>query len=103
MDKENKFKSVTAVAQRILDAYGGHETSDSPRVIYTVGDLNIAREGGILEIIFRGTLVFRYAPKDDTSGRVFEEHGVWLAEVERVAQTLPEPTSMDNTEKHHEQ
>ena len=96
MSEEGKFESVAAAALSILDAYGGHETSDSPRVIYTAGDLNIARERGVLEIIFRGTLVFRYAPEGDAAARVFEEHGVWLAEVERIARTLPQPPSTSN-------
>ena len=48
MSEEGKFESVAAAALSILDAYGGHETSDSPRVIYTAGDLNIASERGVL-------------------------------------------------------
>ena len=93
MIPEDKRKSVVAAAQRILDAYGGHETSDSPRVMYTVGDLNIARDLDTLEIIFRGSLVFRDKPEGATEAPVFEEHGVWFEEVERVAQMLPESPS----------
>jgi len=97
MNRENEFESVAATARRILDAYGSHETSDSSRIVYTVADLNIASENGVLEIIFRGTLTFRYAPQGEAAGNVFEEHGVWLEEVERIARSLPEVPSTEDT------
>lgn len=93
---DNKFESIAAAARSVLDAYGGYETSGSSRAMYTQGDLNISSEDGLLEIIFRGTLVFRYAPGADAGSRVFEEHGVWREEVERMARTLHEPPSADN-------
>ncbi len=96
MSQEQKFEAIAEMSQRILDAYGGYETSDSSRVMYTAGDLNIARDGGVVEIIFRGTLAFRYAPEGDRDDRVFEEHGVWLEEVERIARTVPESPSAGN-------
>ncbi len=41
----DKLQPVVTAAHRVLDAYGGLETSDSPRVMYTKEDLNIARGG----------------------------------------------------------
>lgn len=88
MSKGEEFAAVTAAAERILDTYGWPETSDSARVIYTAGDLNIAREAGVVEIVFRGSLVFRSAPGEDAGAQIFEEHGVWRAEVARLARAL---------------
>lgn len=87
----DKFEAITSAAGRILDAYGRPETSDSARVMYAAGELNIAREAGRIEIIFRGSLVFRHAPEEGEGGRVFEEHGPWAAEVERLSARLPDP------------
>ena len=85
---EDKLKSAVRAAHRILDAYGGLETPDSPRVMYTAGDLNIAREEGVLEIMFRGTLVLRYTLREDSDSHAFIE-GDWLREVERIAAASP--------------
>lgn len=85
MSQEKDFKRIAAAAGRILEAFGHAETSDSPRVIYTENDLNIASDGDRLEIIYRGTLVFRYAPGLETDEPVYEEHGDWAALVERLA------------------
>jgi hypothetical protein len=90
-ERDNQAQAVTEVAGRILAAHGHAETSDSSRVVYTDGDLNIGRESGTLEIIFRGTLVFRHGPDLTQSERVFEEHGDWVSVVEGVAQSIPEP------------
>ena len=90
----DKLQSVITDAHHILDAYGGLETSDSPRVMYTEGDLNIAREGGVLEIIFRGTLVLRYSLNDDSESHAFIE-GDWLDEVERIAKGSPQSPAPD--------
>ena len=89
MNKDEEFAAVTTAAERILDIYGRPETSDSARVIFTEGDLNIAREAGVIEIVFRGSLVFRSAPDEAAGGQIFEEHGVWRAAVARRAQALP--------------
>ena len=91
MGEQEKFEHIAATANRILDAYGSHETSDSPRVMYTAGDLNVAREGGVIEIIYRGTLVFRYGPGGGEGHRVFETHGPWIAELTRIAGTINGP------------
>ncbi|HEX8889101.1 MAG TPA: hypothetical protein VF779_07985 [Pyrinomonadaceae bacterium] len=85
MSQERDFKRIAAAAGRILEAFGHAETSDSPRVIYTENDLNIASDGQRLEIIYRGTLVFRYAPALAAGEPVFEEHGDWASLVERLA------------------
>ena len=93
-DKEQrdlKSQSVAGAAERILDAYGRAETSDSSRVVYTDGDLNIGRELGTLEIILRGTLVFRYGPDCAPDECVFEEHGDWVSVVEGIAQSVSGP------------
>jgi hypothetical protein len=82
-------RAVAAAARRILEAYGAHETSASARVVYTSGDLNVAVENDVIEIINRGTLVFRYTPEGGAAGQVFEEHGDWRAEVERLAAAAP--------------
>jgi hypothetical protein len=86
VSQERDFKRIAAAAGRILEAFGHAETSDSPRFIYTENDLNIASDGKTLEIIYRGTLVFRYAPALEAGEPVFEEHGDWAALVERLAE-----------------
>ena len=92
MIEEEAFKSILSIAQRILDVYGRHETADSSRVIYTEGDLNISYEDGVIEIIFRGSLVFRHDPKGEITD-FYEEHGVWMDEIERVAGNIPDTSS----------
>jgi len=85
VNQERDFERVAAAARHILEAFGHVETSDSSRVVYTEGDLNIGGEDDLLEIIYRGTLVFRYAPSLAAGELVFEEHGDWVSIVERVA------------------
>ena len=87
---QNSVREIASAAKRILDAYGHIETSDSSRTVYTDGDMNIASESGVLEIIHRGTLVFRYAPDDSSSESVFEEHGDWVSIIERMAEAIPD-------------
>ncbi len=86
-DKE-RFETIAEACRKILDARGFPETSDSARVLYTEGDLNIAREAGVIEVLFRGSLVFRYASSEATSENVFEEHGLWAGIVERIAASI---------------
>ena len=86
---DSKHKSIAVTAGKILDAYGHIETSDSSRKVYTDGDLNIGREGDILEIIHRGTLVFRHGPDCSSVDCVFEEHGDWSKLIERLEQSGP--------------
>ena len=88
---DNKSRPVAEAAERILDAYGHVETSDSSRVVYTDGDLNIGRESGTLEIIFRGSLVFRQGDDCAPDECVFEEHGDWVSVVEGIAQSISGP------------
>jgi hypothetical protein len=79
-----RFKSAAASARSILDAYG-HAAPDTIRKVYADGDLNIGSEEGVLEIIYRGTLVFRYAPEGDAGEQVFQDEGGWMDVVERIA------------------
>ena len=92
MIEEEAFKSILSIAQRILDVYGRHETSDSQRIIYTEGDLNIGYENGVIDIIFRGSLVFRHDPKGEITD-FYEEHGLWMDEIERVSRNIPKTSS----------
>jgi hypothetical protein len=87
---DNKHQSVADVAGRILDTYGHIETSDSSRVVYTDGDLNIGHESGVLEIIYRGTLVFRHGPDCSAGNCVFKEHGNWVMLLEQLEQSGPD-------------
>jgi len=86
----NSLREIASAAARILDAYGHIETSDSSRTVYTDGDMNIAAESGVLEIIHRGMLVFRYSPDDSSSEPVFEEHGDWASIIKRMAEAIPD-------------
>lgn len=92
MIEEEVFRSVLSIAQRILDVYGYHETSDSSRIIYTEGDLNVGYEDGVIEIIFRGSLVFRHDPKGEITD-FYEEHGVWIDELDGVYRKIPQGSS----------
>ena len=92
MIEEEMFKSILSIANRILDVYGHHETADSARVIYTERDLNIGREDGVIEIIFRGSLVFRHDPKGQITD-YYEEHGIWMDELEQMFQRMPQDAS----------
>jgi hypothetical protein len=99
MIEEEAFKSILSIAQRILDVYGRHETSDSPRIVYTEGDFNIGYEDGVIEIIFRGSLVFRHDPKGEITD-FYEEHGVWMNEIERVYRNIPQDSSGIANKRH---
>jgi hypothetical protein len=90
--EEEAFKSVLSIAQRILDVYGRHETSDSARIIYTEGDLNIGSENSLIDIFFRGSLVFRHDPKGEITD-FYEEHGVWMDALEGVSRNIPQDAS----------
>jgi hypothetical protein len=86
----SKHKSVAEAAERILEAYGHIETSDSSRTVYADGDLNIGREGDVLEIIHRGTLVLRHGPDCSADNCVFEEHGDWVTLIEQLEKSGPD-------------
>lgn len=88
-NENDRFEPLAEVAKRILNAYG-HAEPDSTRIVYTSGDLNIACDAGVLEIIHRGTLVFRDAPECASDERSFNEDD-WMKEVEQAAQTISNP------------
>ncbi len=90
--EEEEFKSILSIARRIVDVYGRHETADSSRVIYTEGDLNIGRENSVIDILFRGSLVFRHDPKGEITD-FYEEHGIWIDEIERLSRKIPQSSS----------
>jgi hypothetical protein len=90
--EEEAFKSILSIARRILDVYGHYETADSQRIIYTEGDLNIGYEGGVIDIFFRGSLVFRHDPTGGITD-FYEEHGIWMDEIERVSRNIPQTSS----------
>jgi hypothetical protein len=92
MIEEEEFKSILSIAQRLIDIYGRPEAADSSRIIYIDGDLNIGRESGVVDIIFRGSLVFRHDPKGETTD-FFEQHGIWIDEIERVSRNIPQSYS----------
>ena len=92
MIEEEAFKSILSIARRILDVYGRHETAGSSRIIYTEQDLNLGYEGGVIEIFFRGSLVFRHDPKGEMTD-FYEEHGVWMDEIEQVSRGIPQSSS----------
>lgn len=87
MEDKERFETIAEACRKILDARGFAETSDSSRVIYTTGDLNVAEEAGVIEIVFRGSLVFRHAP-GEAYENIFEEHGDWASMVLRLSASL---------------
>ena len=90
--EEEVFKSILSIAQRILDVYGSHESAGSSRIIYTERDLNLGYRDGVIEIFFRGSLVFRHDPKGEITD-FYEEHGVWMDEIERISMGIPKSSS----------
>lgn len=92
MIEEEAFKSILSIARRMLDVYGRHEAADSPRIVYTAGDLNIGYENRVIEIFFRGSLVFRHDPKGEITD-FYEQHGVWMDELEQLSRDIPQTSS----------
>jgi hypothetical protein len=90
--EEAEFRSILSLAQRVLDVYGRNETPDSSRISYTHGDVNIGSKREVIDIFFRGSLVFRHDPKGEITD-FFETQGVWIDEVERIAQAIPSSSS----------
>jgi len=88
MIEEEEFQSILSVARRVLDVYGCADPSDSSRTIYTRGDINIGGQRKIIEIFFRGSLVFRHAPDGDITD-FFEMHGDCINELERMSGDVP--------------
>ncbi len=92
MIEEEEFNSILSVARRVLDVYGRPDPSDSPRISHAHGDVNIADKRGVIDIFFRGSLVFRHDPKGEITD-FFEVSGIWMDEVERIARNLPPSSS----------
>jgi hypothetical protein len=88
MIEEEEFQSILSVARRVLDVYGRSDPSDSPRIDYTHGDIKISGKRKIIEIFFRGSLVFRHAPDGEITD-FFELHGDWINELERMGGDVP--------------
>ena len=88
MIEEVEFRSILSLARRVLDVYGRGETSDSSRVSYTRGDVSIGSRRGVVDIFFRGSLVFRHDPKGEITD-FFETQGIWIDEMERMARAIP--------------
>ena len=92
MIEEVEFQSILSLARRILDVYGRDETSDSSRISCTRGDVSISSERDVIDIFFRGSLVFRHDPKGEITD-FFETRGVWIDEMERIARAIPPSSS----------
>lgn len=92
MIEEAEFQSILSLAGRVLDVYGGEDTSDPSRISYTHDDVSISSKGGVIDIFFRGSLVFRHDPKGETTD-YFQTRGVWIDEIERIARDIPPSSS----------
>jgi hypothetical protein len=90
--EEVEFRSILSLARRVLDVYGRDETSDPTRVSYTRGDVKISCKRDIVDIFFRGSLVFRHDPNGGITD-FFETQGVWIDEMERIARSIPPSSS----------
>jgi len=90
--EEEEFRSTLSVAQRILDVYGRCEASDSLRMSHTDGEMSFSRKGCVIDIFFRGSLVFRHDPNGEMTD-FFEVHGIWIDEIEGIAQSIPSSSS----------
>ena len=92
MIEEAEFRSILSLAGRILDVYGSEETSDPSRISYTHEDVSISSKRDVIDILFRGALVFRHDPKGETTD-FFETRGSWIDEIERIARDIPPSAS----------
>lgn len=81
-----------SLARRVLDVYGSDEASDPARVSYTHGDVNISSKCEVVDIFFRGSLVFRHDPNGEMTD-FFETRGPWIDELERIARAIPPSSS----------
>jgi hypothetical protein len=90
--EEAEFRSILSLARRILDVDGGEETSDPSRISYTHGDVSISSRHEVIDIFFRGSLVFRHDPKGEITD-YFETRGIWIDEMERIARAIPTSSS----------
>ena len=92
MIEEVEFRSILSLARRVLDVYGSDETSEPSRVSYAHGDVSISSKRGVIDIFFRGSLVFRHDPKGEITD-FFETRGAWIDELERIAGAIPPSSS----------
>ena len=92
MIEEEEFRSILSVARRALDVYGLNEASDLPRVSHTEGDLTISNKRGVIDIFFRGSLVFRHDPKGEITD-FYETDGDWIDELGRIGLNIPPSSS----------
>jgi hypothetical protein len=91
MIEEVEFRSILSLARHVLDIYGRNETSDSSRISYTHGDVSIGSKR-VVDIFFRGSLVFRHDPKGEMTD-FFETRGIWIDEMGRMARDIPPSSS----------
>ena len=98
MIEEEEFRSILSVARRALDVYGLNEASDPPRVNHTAGDITISNKRGVIDIFFRGSLVFRHDPKGEVTD-FFETDGIWIDQMERIGLNIP-PSSGIASRRH---
>ena len=92
MIEEAEFRSILSLARRVLDVYGSDETSDPSRVSYAHGDVSISSKREVIDIFFRGSLVFRHDPKGEITD-FFETRGIWIDEMERIVRAIPPSSS----------
>jgi hypothetical protein len=92
MIEEVEFLSILSLARRVLDVYGRRETPDSPLISHAQGDVVIGCERGVIEIFFRGSLVFRHDPQGEITD-FFETSGIWIDEMGRIARDIPPSSS----------
>ena len=92
MIEEVEFRSILSLTHRLLDVYGRREASDPARASYTHGDVKISSKRDVIDIFFRGSLVFRHDPKGETTD-FFETSGAWIDEIEQIAQNIPSSSS----------
>ena len=92
MIEEAEFQSLLSLARRVLDVYGSDDTSDPSRISYTHGDVSISSKREVVDIFFRGSLVFRHDPKGEITD-FFETRGSWIDEVGRIARAIPPSSS----------
>lgn len=92
MIEEAEFRSILSLARRVLDVYGRGETQDPTRTSYTNGAVNISSQRDVIDIFFRGSLVFRHDPNGEITD-FYETKGVWIDEVERIARDIPPSSS----------
>ena len=92
MIEEAEFRSILSLARRVLDVRGSPDTSDPARIVYTQGDVSISCKRDVVDIFFRGSLVFRHDPKGEITD-FFETRGIWIDEMERLAKAIPPSSS----------